>query len=83
MRELWFKKGMMRRHSGFSKENSVTRNLAIMYKNANLKNPADRWLRVGRQANILANISQDKETVKIARLVANAAFSRLAKLNTK
>lgn len=80
MSKFWFKKGMMKRHSGFSKENSVTRNLAVMYKNANLKNPADRWLRVGRQANVLANLSKDKETVNIAKSVANAAFKRLEKL---
>jgi hypothetical protein len=81
MVQLWAKKGIMKRHSGFSKENSVERNLAIMYKNANLTHPADRYLRIGRQANVLANLTMDKETKKIARAVATLAFAKLAKLH--
>jgi len=83
MGELWFKKEMLKRHSGFSKNFTVAKNLEIMSRNTKLKKPANVWLRVGRQANILANLSRDKETIKVARLVATAAFAKLAKLNTK
>lgn len=80
MGELWFKPGMMKRHSGFSKDASVETNLRIMYKNTHLKNPANAWRRVGRQANVLANLSQDKVTYTKAREVARIAFKKLAKL---
>lgn len=79
-RQLWAKKGMFKRHSGFSKDYTVSKNLEVMAKNTNLKRPANVWLRVGRQANVLANLSQDKETVTVAKLVANAAFKKLAKI---
>ena len=51
-----------------------------MAKSTNLKKPANVWLRVGRQANVLANLSKDKETVNMARQVATAAFKKLAKI---
>ena len=80
-RVLWAKKGMMKRHSGFSKNYTVAKNLEVMAKNTHLKKPANVWLRVGRQAQVLANLSQDKETVNMAKLVATAAFKKLAKLH--
>jgi len=75
MVELWFKG--FKRHSGFDKTKSVEQNLKIMYKNAKLKNPADRWRRVGRQATALANLTKDFETQIRARTVANEAFNKL------
>lgn len=78
MGELWFKG--FKRHSGFDKDVSVETNLEVMYRNTRLKKPVDRWRRVGRQANVLANLTKDKSTEKKARAVANAAFKKLAKL---
>ena len=79
MTELWFKG--FKRHSGFDKDASVETNLRVMYKNAKLKDPADRWRRVGRQSQALANLTAHKPTEKKARAVADAAFKKLAKLN--
>lgn len=81
MTELWF--GGFKRISGFSKDYTVSKNLEIMAKNTKLKKPANVWLRVGRQANILANLTVDKETKKLARLVSNAAFKKLSKIREK
>lgn len=78
MGELWFKG--FKRHSGFDKDASVETNLNVMYRNARLKKPSDRWRRVGRQANALANLTKDKPTEKKARAVASAAFKKLEKL---
>jgi hypothetical protein len=78
MGELWFKG--FKRHSGFDRGLTVEENLKVMYLNAGLKKPADRWRRVGRQANVLANLTKDKPTERRARAVANAAFKKLAKL---
>lgn len=82
MVKLWAKKGMMKRHSGFSKDYTVSKNLEVMAKNTNLKRPANVWLRVGKQASILVNLSQDKKTVRIATLVKNAAFKKLEKIHS-
>jgi len=79
MTELWFKG--FKRHSGFDKDFSIEHNLKVMYRNAKLMKPADRWRRVGRQAQALANLTADKTTEKKARAVADAAFKKLAKLN--
>ena len=76
--KLWFTG--FKRTSGFNKDFTVAKNLEVMAKNTRLKNPANVWLRVGRQANILANLSKDKSTVTLAKLVANAAFKKLAKI---
>jgi hypothetical protein len=81
MGELWF--GGFKRHSGFSKDSSVQMNLNVMYANAKLSTPEKRWRRVGRQANVLANLTKDKATEKKARAVAKAAFRKLAKLQEK
>lgn len=78
MKELWFKG--FKRHSGFEKDASVETNLRVMYGNAKLKNPADRWRRVGRQAQSLANLTADFSTKKKAQAVANTAFKKLQKL---
>lgn len=78
MTELWFRG--FKRHSGFDKTKSVAENLRIMYKNTKLKNPANAWRRVGRQAQVLANLSQDRVTYTKAQAVAQIAFKRLAKL---
>ena len=75
---LWFKG--FKRYSGFSKEFSVEKNLNVMYKNTHLKSPENAWRRVGRQAQALANLSKDKETVNMTRQVATAAFKKLAKI---
>ena len=80
-RELWFPG--FKRHSGFDKTKSVAENLRIMYKNAKLKKPADRWLRVGRQANALANLTADKVTERKSRVVATIAFKKLEKTQEK
>ncbi len=80
-RELWFKPGKtFKRHSGFDKDLSVEANLKLMYRNTKLKDPADRWRRVGRQAIALANLTSDKLTERKARAVADAAFKKLAKI---
>lgn len=78
-KELWFKG--FKRHSGFSKEFSVEKNLKVMYKNTRLKDPSNAWRRVGRQAQSLSNLTQDKKTKMVAQIVATAAFKKLAKLN--
>lgn len=78
MTELWFRG--FKRHSGFDKTKSVAENLRVMYENTHLKNPANAWRRVGRQAQVLANLSQDKVTYTKASFVAQIAFKRLAKL---
>lgn len=77
--KLWFKG--FKRTSGFSKEFSVEKNLETMYKNSGLKDPVDKYLRIGRQSNALANLTVDKETKRIARAVATLAFSKLARLH--
>jgi len=79
MSELW-SKGIFKRHSGFDKDLSVKENIQIMYKNTKLKNPANAWRRVGRQAQALANLTQDKVTRNKAIVIAHAAFRKLAKL---
>ena len=78
MAELWFKG--FKRHSGFDKTKSVAENLRIMYKNTRLKIPANAWRRVGRQAQVLANLTTDKETKARAKAVAMVAFKKLSKL---
>jgi len=78
MTELWFKG--FKRHSGFDKTKSVAENLRIMYKNTRLKIPANAWRRVGRQAQVLANLTTDKETKARAKAVAMVAFKKLSKL---
>ena len=75
---LW-SKNIFKRHSGFDKDLPVEDNLRVMYRNAKLKDPADRWRRVGRQAQSLANLTTDKPTERRARAVAEAAFKKLAK----
>jgi hypothetical protein len=77
-KELWFTG--FKRHSGFDKTKSVVQNLKIMYKNTHLKNPANAWRRVGRQAQVLANLSQDRVTYTKAQEVARIAFKKLAKI---
>ncbi len=80
-RELWFKPGKtFKRHSKFDKDLSVESNLRVMYRNSKLKDPADRWRRVGRQSLSLANLTSDKPTERKARAVADLAFKKLAKL---
>ncbi len=79
--KLWFTG--FKRESGFNKNYTVAKNLEVMAKSTNLKKPANVWLRVGRQAQVLANLSKDKETVDMAKLVATAAFKRLAKIHEK
>lgn len=76
--KLWFTG--FKRTSGFNKDFTVAKNLEIMAKNTKLKKPANVWLRVGRQANVLANLSKDKETINMARQVATHAFKKLAKI---
>lgn len=78
MVEKWFPG--FKRHSGFDKDATVERNLNVMYKNAKLSTPEKKWLRVGRQAQALANITADRVTKNKANSVATAAFKRLAKL---
>ncbi len=79
-RELWFKPGKtFKRHSKFDKNLSVEANLKLMYGNAKLKDPADRWRRVGRQAQALANLTVSVETKKKANAVAKIAFKKLEK----
>ena len=78
--KLWFTG--FRRESGFSKNYTVAKNLEVMAKSTNLKKPANVWLRVGRQAQVLANLSKDKETVNMAKLVATAAFKKLEKIHS-
>lgn len=70
----WFKP---KRHSGFRKEYSIQKNLRVMYRRTP-KNwtPKRRWLRVGRQAQALANVTQDRETERKARRVAEEAFRK-------
>jgi hypothetical protein len=80
MAQLWAK-GIMKRHSGFSKNFTVSKNLEVMAKNTRLKKPANVWLRVAKQAQILSNLSQDKETVNMAKQVAIKAFAKLARLH--
>ena len=77
-KKLWFPG--FKRHSGFSKEFDVDKNLRVMYKNTRLKSPENAWRRVGRQAQSLANISQDKATKMKSQMVATAAFKKLEKL---
>jgi hypothetical protein len=78
---LWFTG--FKRHSGFSKDYTVSKNLEVMAKSTKLKKPANVWLRVGRQAQVLANLSKDKETVNMAKLVATAAFKKLEKIHER
>ena len=70
----WFKP---KRHSGFDKVRSVAWNLSTMYRNTPKRwTPYRRWLRVGRQAQALANVTQDRETERKARKVAQLAFQK-------
>ena len=78
MGELWFKG--FKRHSGFDKTKSVAENLRIMYRNTKLKIPSNAWRRVGRQAQALANLTEDKETKRKASSVAEQAFKKLQKI---
>ncbi len=75
MGKLWFTG--FKRKSGFSKDASIRENLIVMSKNTRLKTPEKVWLRVGRQAQALANLTIDKETKKKATAVARAAFKKL------
>ena len=73
----WFK---AKRHTGFDKDKSVDSNLRIMYRNtAKSLTPHNRWLRVGRQALSLSNVSIDPKTKKKAKAVSKAAFAKLKK----
>lgn len=76
--KLWFTG--FKRTSGFNKNFTVSKNLEVMAHNTRLKRPANVWLRVGRQAQVLANLSQDKETINMAKQVATKAFAKLAKI---
>ena len=77
----WFK---AKRHTGFDKDKSIESNLRIMYRNtAKSLSRQKRWLRVGRQALALANVSTDPATVKKAKAVSKRAFEKLKKVKTK
>ena len=71
----WFKP---KRHSGFSKKKTVEANLSTMFGNTP-KNmlPENRWRRVGRQAQALANVTTDVATKTKAQSVAKWAFRKL------
>ena len=77
MAKKWFKP---KRESGFSKDKTIEANLRTMHANTpkNMKRES-RWRRVGRQAQALANVTQDKETQKKAEAVAERAFKKLKK----
>ncbi len=79
-KQLWAK-GIFKRHSGFSKDYTVSKNLARMAESTNLRKPANVWVRVGRQAQSLANLTADKQTKLKAKQVANKAFLKLAKIH--
>jgi hypothetical protein len=75
----WFEP---KRHTGFKKELSVQKNAQIMYRNSDKRmSRSNRWLRVGKQAQALANVTKDIQTKNKARSVAEYAFdmSRKAK----
>lgn len=67
-----------KRESGFSKDKTIEANLRTMHGNTpkNMRREK-RWLRVGRQAQALANVTQDKPTKKKAEAVAERAFKKL------
>ena len=74
----WFKP---RRHTGFDKDKSIDSNLRTMYRNtAKSLSREKRWLRVGRQALSLSNVSKDAKTKKKAKSVSRAAFAKLKRL---
>lgn len=79
MVEEWFKP---KRHSGFRKARTVDANLRVMYLNADKRmTRKNRYLRVGRQALALANVTPDKATEKKAKAVSKKAFKRAAAFN--
>ena len=77
----WFK---AKRHTGFDKDKSVESNLRTMYRNtAKSLTPHKKWLRVGRQALALANVSTDSATVKKAKAVSKRAFEKAKRARKK
>lgn len=79
MTEEWFKP---KRHSGFRKSRTIDSNLRIMYLNADKRmTRKNRYLRVGRQALALSNITADIPTKAKARAVSKKAFKRAERFN--
>ena len=71
----WFKP---KRETGFDKSKSVESNLRIMYRHTGKSlSPHKRWLRVGRQALALANVTTDPATRRKAKAVSKAAFNKI------
>lgn len=77
----WFKP---KRHSGFSKDYTIDQNLRVMYANTSKAlSSYKRWLRVGRQAQALANLTIGKPKLRHvhekSRSVAEHAFKKASK----
>ena len=74
----WFKP---KRHSGFKETRTTESNLRVMYTNTDRRmTRKNRYLRVGRQALALSNVTRDKGTKTKARIVAKKAFERARKI---
>ena len=71
----WFK---AKHYTGFDKTKSIESNLRVMYRNtAKSLSPHKRWLRVGRQALALSNVTTDPVTRRKAKAVSKAAFNKI------
>jgi len=77
MVKKWFKP---KKHSGWRKsQKSATRRAKLLAATDKRKSLDSRYLSAGRKAQALANVTEDKQTAKLAGLDARYFFAKAKK----